>query len=147
MKSMGVKAVLAVDVASPDDKEMTDYGTELSGTWVFLNRWNPWGPTLKVSFKLQFSCGWGGGGQGNCKFAHIRWNDEAMCGKQKYPQERRGSNPVHAYSRALSKPENVCLPGTQKSLRKHPKKSWWGSDRLVRGFHLKRVSGFTAVFI
>ena len=48
MKSFGAQTILAVDVGSQDDTDLTSYGDELSGWWLLWNKWNPWAKPLKV---------------------------------------------------------------------------------------------------
>jgi len=45
---MGAETILAVDVGSQDDTDMTNYGDELSGWWLLWNKWNPFGQKIKV---------------------------------------------------------------------------------------------------
>lgn len=45
---MGAETIIAVDVGSQDDTDMTNYGDELSGWWLLWNKWYPWGKKLKV---------------------------------------------------------------------------------------------------
>lgn len=46
---MGAQTVLAVDVSSKDDKELTNYGDELSGWWLLWKKYNPFATPVKVS--------------------------------------------------------------------------------------------------
>ncbi|XP_033114501.1 patatin-like phospholipase domain-containing protein 7 isoform X2 [Anneissia japonica] len=48
MKAMGAQTVIAVDVGSVDETNLTNYGDELSGWWLLWKRWNPWAETVKV---------------------------------------------------------------------------------------------------
>ncbi|XP_070581967.1 patatin-like phospholipase domain-containing protein 7 [Ptychodera flava] len=48
MKAMGAQTVIAVDVGSEDDTELTNYGDKLSGWWLLWKRWNPWASRVKV---------------------------------------------------------------------------------------------------
>ncbi|KAH6660734.1 lysophospholipase NTE1 [Truncatella angustata] len=41
MKSVGADVIFAIDVGSLDDDTPQAYGDTLSGTWAFVNRWNP----------------------------------------------------------------------------------------------------------
>lgn len=45
---MGAETIIAVDVGSQDDMEMTNYGDQLNGWWILWNRWNPFGTKLKI---------------------------------------------------------------------------------------------------
>ena len=45
---MGAETILAVDVGSQDDSDMTNYGDELSGWWLLWNKWNPFGKKVRV---------------------------------------------------------------------------------------------------
>lgn len=48
MRDMGAQTVLAVDVSSKDDKELTNYGDELSGWWLLWKKYNPFATPVKV---------------------------------------------------------------------------------------------------
>lgn len=48
MKDMGVKKIIAVDVAKEDKRKYYEYGTELSGLWLLWNSWNPFVQTVAV---------------------------------------------------------------------------------------------------
>ena len=48
MKEMGAQTVLAVDVSSKDDKDLTNYGDNLSGWWLLWKRYNPFATPVKV---------------------------------------------------------------------------------------------------
>ncbi|XP_071947843.1 patatin-like phospholipase domain-containing protein 7 [Antedon mediterranea] len=48
MKAMGAQTVIAVDVGSVDETNLTNYGDELSGWWLLWKRWNPWSEAIKV---------------------------------------------------------------------------------------------------
>ena len=48
MKDMGAQTIIAVDVSSKDDKELTNYGDSLSGWWLLWKRWNPFASPIKV---------------------------------------------------------------------------------------------------
>jgi len=45
---MGVETILAVDVGSQDDTDLTNYGDTLSGWWLLWKRWNPFSAPVKV---------------------------------------------------------------------------------------------------
>lgn len=45
---MGARTILAIDVGSQDETDLTDYGDTLNGWWVLWNRWNPFGKQLRV---------------------------------------------------------------------------------------------------
>ncbi|XP_008046035.1 patatin-like phospholipase domain-containing protein 7, partial [Carlito syrichta] len=47
-RSMGAKVVLAVDVGSRDETDLTNYGDALSGWWLLWKRWNPLATKVKV---------------------------------------------------------------------------------------------------
>ncbi|KAM5298590.1 LOW QUALITY PROTEIN: patatin-like phospholipase domain-containing protein 7 [Ctenodactylus gundi] len=47
-KSMGAKVVIAVDVGSRDETDLTNYGDALSGWWLLWKRWNPLATKVKV---------------------------------------------------------------------------------------------------
>lgn len=48
MRSMGAKCVIAVDVGSSEETNLYNYGDSLSGTWVLINRLNPWAKPLRI---------------------------------------------------------------------------------------------------
>ncbi|ETW08910.1 hypothetical protein, variant [Aphanomyces invadans] len=48
MKEEGVKIVFAVDVGRDNTRDYFHYGDTLSGWWVFLNKLNPFTPTVQV---------------------------------------------------------------------------------------------------
>ncbi|KAL1505382.1 hypothetical protein ABEB36_004962 [Hypothenemus hampei] len=48
MRSMGADHILAIDVGSVDDQDLTDYGDVLSGWWLLWKRWNPFAKPVKV---------------------------------------------------------------------------------------------------
>jgi len=47
-QTMGTQTVIAVDVGSQDDTNLTNYGDELSGWWLLWCRWWPWASPIKV---------------------------------------------------------------------------------------------------
>ncbi|XP_044515593.1 patatin-like phospholipase domain-containing protein 7 [Gracilinanus agilis] len=47
-KSMGAKVVVAIDVGSRDETDLTNYGDSLSGWWLLWKRWNPLATKVKV---------------------------------------------------------------------------------------------------
>ncbi|XP_058158775.1 patatin-like phospholipase domain-containing protein 7 isoform X3 [Dasypus novemcinctus] len=47
-RSMGAKVVIAVDVGSQDETDLTNYGDALSGWWLLWKRWNPLAAKVKV---------------------------------------------------------------------------------------------------
>nr|CAH7756569.1 unnamed protein product [Callosobruchus chinensis] len=48
MRSLGANHILAVDVGSVDDHDLTNYGDDLSGWWLLWKRWNPFASPVKV---------------------------------------------------------------------------------------------------
>ncbi|XP_066141369.1 neuropathy target esterase sws isoform X4 [Euwallacea fornicatus] len=48
MRSMGADHILAIDVGSVDDQDLTNYGDVLSGWWLLWKRWNPFATPVKV---------------------------------------------------------------------------------------------------
>ncbi|XP_025833574.1 neuropathy target esterase sws [Agrilus planipennis] len=48
MRSLGANHILAIDVGSVDDQELTNYGDDLSGWWLLWKRWNPFTSNVKV---------------------------------------------------------------------------------------------------
>ncbi|XP_078498232.1 patatin-like phospholipase domain-containing protein 7 isoform X2 [Lissotriton helveticus] len=47
-RSMGAKVVIAIDVGSRDESDLTNYGDSLSGWWLLWKRWNPLAEKVKV---------------------------------------------------------------------------------------------------
>lgn len=47
-QTMGAQTIIAVDVGSQDDPNITNYGDELSGWWLLWRRWWPWASPIKV---------------------------------------------------------------------------------------------------
>lgn len=45
---MGAETILAIDVGSQDDIDMTNYGDTLSGWWLLWKRWNPFSKPVRV---------------------------------------------------------------------------------------------------
>ncbi|XP_074028944.1 patatin like phospholipase domain containing sws isoform X5 [Leptinotarsa decemlineata] len=48
MRSLGANHILAIDVGSVDDQDLTNYGDDLSGWWLLWKRWYPFTETVKV---------------------------------------------------------------------------------------------------
>ncbi|XP_049821683.1 neuropathy target esterase sws isoform X3 [Aethina tumida] len=48
MRSLGANHILAIDVGSVDDQDLTNYGDDLSGWWLLWKRWNPFTEAVKV---------------------------------------------------------------------------------------------------
>uniref|UniRef100_A0A0A9XBN8 Neuropathy target esterase sws n=1 Tax=Lygus hesperus TaxID=30085 RepID=A0A0A9XBN8_LYGHE len=48
MRNLGARHVLAIDVGSTDDVDLTNYGDSLSGWWVLWKRFNPFAAPVKV---------------------------------------------------------------------------------------------------
>ncbi|XP_045460732.1 neuropathy target esterase sws isoform X2 [Harmonia axyridis] len=48
MRSLGANHILAVDVGSVDDQDLTNYGDDLSGWWLLWKKWNPFTENVKV---------------------------------------------------------------------------------------------------
>lgn len=51
-RSMGAKVVIAIDVGSRDEMDLTNYGDALSGWWLLWKRWNPLATKVKVPDRL-----------------------------------------------------------------------------------------------
>lgn len=49
---MGAKVVIAIDVGSRDETNLTNYGDALSGWWVLWKRFNPLAEKVKVMNQL-----------------------------------------------------------------------------------------------
>ncbi|XP_052505380.1 patatin-like phospholipase domain-containing protein 7 isoform X1 [Budorcas taxicolor] len=47
-RSMGAKVVIAIDVGSRDETDLTNYGDALSGWWLLWKRWNPLATKVKL---------------------------------------------------------------------------------------------------
>lgn len=47
-RSMGAKVVVAIDVGSRDETNLTNYGDSLSGWWLLWKRLNPLSEKVKV---------------------------------------------------------------------------------------------------
>jgi len=43
MLAQGASSVFAVDVGSVDDTDPRNYGESVSGWWLLVQRWNPFG--------------------------------------------------------------------------------------------------------
>lgn len=48
MRSQGAAYILAIDVGSQDDTDLTNYGDSLSGWWLLWKRFNPFTTPVKV---------------------------------------------------------------------------------------------------
>lgn len=48
VRSMGAKVVIAIDVGSRDETNLTNYGDSLSGWWLLWKRLNPLAEKVKV---------------------------------------------------------------------------------------------------
>ncbi|KAM7305761.1 hypothetical protein ISCGN_015657, partial [Ixodes scapularis] len=44
---MGAETIIAVDVGSQDETDLTNYGDSLSGWWLLFKRWNPLAKSVK----------------------------------------------------------------------------------------------------
>ncbi|XP_039766186.1 patatin-like phospholipase domain-containing protein 6 isoform X4 [Ornithorhynchus anatinus] len=47
-RTMGAKTVIAIDVGSQDETDLSNYGDSLSGWWLLWKRLNPWAEKVKV---------------------------------------------------------------------------------------------------
>lgn len=47
-RSMGAKVVIAIDVGSRDETDLTNYGDCLNGWWLLWKRFNPLAEKVKV---------------------------------------------------------------------------------------------------
>ncbi|KAH7982667.1 hypothetical protein HPB52_006477 [Rhipicephalus sanguineus] len=50
---MGAETIIAVDVGSQDDTDLTNYGDCLSGWWLLFKRWNPISSTIPSLPEIQ----------------------------------------------------------------------------------------------
>lgn len=57
MRSMGAKVVIAIDVGSRDETNLTNYGDALSGWWLLWKRWNPLVEKVKVTVGMLLNSG------------------------------------------------------------------------------------------
>ncbi|XP_055841817.1 neuropathy target esterase sws isoform X2 [Episyrphus balteatus] len=48
MRNQGAAHIIAVDVGSQDDTDLTNYGDDLSGWWLLYKKWNPFTSPVKV---------------------------------------------------------------------------------------------------
>lgn len=55
-RSMGAKVVIAIDVGSRDETNLTNYGDSLSGWWLLWKRLNPLAEKVKVTIVCKFCC-------------------------------------------------------------------------------------------
>lgn len=52
-RSMGAKVVIAIDVGSRDETNLTNYGDSLNGWWLLWKRLNPLAEKVKVNFNVR----------------------------------------------------------------------------------------------
>jgi len=52
---MGAKTIIAIDVGSRDETELTNYGDSLSGFWMLWKKFNPFASPVRVSLSMDFS--------------------------------------------------------------------------------------------
>lgn len=48
MREMGAETIIAIDVGSQEDIDLTNYGDTLNGWWLLWKKWNPWASPVKV---------------------------------------------------------------------------------------------------
>lgn len=48
MHTLGAVHIIAIDVGSQDDTDLTNYGDHLSGWWLLYKKWNPFTTPVKV---------------------------------------------------------------------------------------------------
>lgn len=48
MRTLGVKTIIAVDVGSKDEADLTNFGDSLSGWWMLWKRLNPFATPVRV---------------------------------------------------------------------------------------------------
>lgn len=53
---MGAKVVIAIDVGSQDETNLTNYGDSLNGWWLLWKRLNPLAEKVKVNFHAVLCC-------------------------------------------------------------------------------------------
>ena len=61
MKKSGVKYLLAMDIATMDERNLTNYGDTLSGTWTWFDKIKPFGKqklkipdSIEIQLRLAF---------------------------------------------------------------------------------------------
>lgn len=88
-RSMGAKVVIAIDVGSRDETDLTNYGDALSGWWLLWKRWNPLATKVKVGAQPRvprdsavafLALGPAPGGDGSGR-ARLRWGREESKGR------------------------------------------------------------------
>lgn len=52
---MGSKVVIAIDVGSRDETDLTNYGDSLNGWWLLWKRFNPFAQKVKVNFNANMT--------------------------------------------------------------------------------------------
>lgn len=52
---MGSKVVIAIDVGSRDETNLTNYGDSLNGWWLLWKRFNPFAQKVKVNFNANMT--------------------------------------------------------------------------------------------
>lgn len=57
-RSMGAKVVIAIDVGSRDETNLTNYGDSLSGWWLLWKRFNPLAEKVKVQHQERRMSTW-----------------------------------------------------------------------------------------
>lgn len=62
---MGAKVVIAIDVGSRDETNLTNYGDSLSGWWLLWKRLNPLAEKVKVELGTGSGVKVGGGVRGS----------------------------------------------------------------------------------
>lgn len=56
-RSMGAKVVIAIDVGSRDETNLTNYGDSLNGWWLLWKRFNPLSEKVKVNRgEIMYKC-------------------------------------------------------------------------------------------
>ncbi|XP_076347518.1 patatin like phospholipase domain containing sws isoform X3 [Tachypleus tridentatus] len=48
MRERGAETIIAIDVGSQDEQDLTNYGDTLNGWWLLWKRWNPWSSPVRV---------------------------------------------------------------------------------------------------
>lgn len=54
LKSQGVEKIIAIDVGSEDNNDLTNYGDHISGWYILWNKLNPFAEKLRVSGSTLF---------------------------------------------------------------------------------------------
>ena len=51
MTAQGAETIIAIDVGAEDNNDLTNYGDDISGFKILINKWNPFAKKLKVDIE------------------------------------------------------------------------------------------------